>query len=317
MFTTKNVTTILFWIAFSAFLAMSIPHVAWVYYSYEAHNGYIPVVLSYGVAIGIDILVCWLAYLQSSKKRGDVVVTWVFIAVLAFLSWYCNYLYTMAYSPQPVTDVWNIPINIGIGYTTTGYITPIIISAIPMFVIGYTFMLGRLSSVRRETLEDKASRLEKEKVARDRIAEVSKGKFTSKIKAAISNTVDVARYAKQSLHTPSQASQEGQETPLQPEEVSQETVQPEASTDSLQPQIEASQPLQHSQASQEGQELASQPEEVLDNITQFPQPTDSLQPQIEEVVTGEIAVPSEMDRASTNGHSLETLKLIQAIRRDK
>lgn len=200
MINIKNVTTVLFWIAFIAFLAMSIPHVAWLFYSYEAHDGFISVIFSYGVAIGIDILICWLSYLQTSKNRGDIVTTWIFIAALAFLSWYANFLYAMAYNPQHVTNVWSI--SILLGYTTTGYITPIIVSAIPLFIIAYTFMLSRLSSVTRETLEEKANRLEEEMQYKKRIAKASEGKISSKIKSAISSTVDVIEHATQSFNKP-------------------------------------------------------------------------------------------------------------------
>src|SRR5260221_2818073 len=100
----EQTTKILFWLAFAAFLSTSIPHVAWVFFHYEPqHDGYglIWWGLSYAVAIGIDVLICWLSYMraeQTQQGKGDGAITWGFITLLALLSWFCNWIFaeTMA-----------------------------------------------------------------------------------------------------------------------------------------------------------------------------------------------------------------------------
>lgn len=170
-----TVTTILFWIAFIAFLATSLPHVAWLYHLFEPDKSLAWWVLSYGIAASIDIMLAWLSWSNAnSPKRTGKGVTVAFILALAVLSWYANYLYVLDHQPYQAPSIWSIDMGFGL---TTGFITPIIVSAIPLFVIGYTYMLGQLNAVKSETLEEKAVRLEYEKRFKDRIRQAQKGRF--------------------------------------------------------------------------------------------------------------------------------------------
>src|SRR6266516_7660103 len=102
----KQVTQWLFWGAFGVFLAVSIPHIAWVVNEYEPHSensivsfGYSMLALGYAVAI--DGIMAWLTHIQSSggaQGRGkvDTVVTWIFIVTLVAMSWYLNWVYNLA-----------------------------------------------------------------------------------------------------------------------------------------------------------------------------------------------------------------------------
>lgn len=169
----ESATKIVFWLAFGAFLAMSVPHVAWVFRFYEPHNdGYDLAwwAMSYGVAISIDVLICWLSYTRSEQttSKGDGVITWTFIFLLALLSWYCNWLFAES---MIGTNVWSI--SLGWGWTI-GTLTPLIVSAIPVFMIAYTYMSRRILGVKSasksvQELEQEANELEAKLAAKQRI----------------------------------------------------------------------------------------------------------------------------------------------------
>lgn len=139
----EQATKIFFWLAFGAFLAMSVPHVAWVFRYYEPkHDGHDMAwwLVSYGVAISIDLLICWLSYSRAGQQQsaGDGFIIWSFIVLLAILSWYCNWIFAEAMSG---VDVWSVPLLWG---WTVGTLTPLIVSGIPMFMIGYTYMSKKI-----------------------------------------------------------------------------------------------------------------------------------------------------------------------------
>lgn len=184
----EKITKGFFWFAFSAFLAMSIPHVAYIFRFYEpGHDGFDTAwwAVSYGVAVGIDLLICWLSYTRSEQQnesRIDSIITWLFIVLLALLSWYCNWLFAELMTGIPV---WSFVLPLG---WTVGSITPIIVSAIPVFMIAYTYMSKRILGAKNaETLEQKAQRLEHEKALKERIKTAKQGQgliaiFTGKAK---------------------------------------------------------------------------------------------------------------------------------------
>jgi hypothetical protein len=199
----SNVTKFIFWIAFLAFLSTSIPHVAWLYHVYEPVGKGDTVifgvslwwVLCYAIAVGIDVLIAWLSFVQTMKK-GDF-VTWIFIALLSILSWYANYLYDMSNNPVSHQNIWKITLLWG--NTTTGAITPIIVSAVPVFVVAYTFMLSRIqtSSVSLSAEELKVQNDHEEKLLAEKVrqATLKRGARSSAIKGAITGIADVASFA--------------------------------------------------------------------------------------------------------------------------
>ncbi len=144
----ERATKYFFWAAFGAFLAMSVPHVAWVFRQYEPNQPDLAWwAVSWGVAISIDLLICWLSYTRSDQeqKKADGAITWIFIFLLALLSWYCNWLFSEVMSG---IDAWSFSLPFGL--TTFGSLTPIIVSAIPMFMIAYTYMSRRILSKKSE-----------------------------------------------------------------------------------------------------------------------------------------------------------------------
>jgi hypothetical protein len=196
---THRITLIIFWIAFASILATSVPHVAWLYHVYEPQSGVGWWAVSYGIAVGIDVMIAWLSFISTLGKIKEVWFTWLFILALCALSWYANYLYDMQNNPVRQSDVWSIQLWSGM---TTGTITPIIISAIPIFAIAYTFMLSKLGQRKIETTEEMKRRLAELKARKEveaQIKELSRGRLTSGIKAAIDEGVDLVHHARKQL----------------------------------------------------------------------------------------------------------------------
>jgi len=193
---TTTITKVIIWLGFCSFLSISIPHVAWLYQVYEPSNDFYAVVTSYGAAIGIDVMIAWLSFICASGKVLDWVVTVVFILALCFLSQYANFLYAMAHNPiYNPSDVWNISV-LG-GLSTTGYLTPLIISAIPFFSLAYTFMLSRLTGVKIDTaaLEEQLKNKKDALDIRRKYQPESKDSLEDKAKGALTSIVGVVRHA--------------------------------------------------------------------------------------------------------------------------
>ena len=195
---TQRITLGIFWTAFGSFLATSIPHVAWLYQSFEPQEGAWQFVASYGIAIGIDVMIAWLSFVQTigGKSKG-VWFTWVFIILLGVLSWYANYLYDMQHSPIHQVNIWAIEL-LG-GWMTTGYITPIIISAIPLFAIAYTLMLSKLGARQVESVEEMRARLadlQQRKEVEKELKALNKGRVKQALTSVIDDSREVFNHAR-------------------------------------------------------------------------------------------------------------------------
>ncbi len=163
------VITILFWLSLLLFLAVSVGPMAWLYYAYGPADGLLGWALSYFVAIGIDVLVCWLAYASSKGTTGiDTVMSRVLIGVVALFCCYADYLSALAHHPASHTSIWSLRL---VGTTTAGEITPLLLAAVPLLLMGYICMLGKLGPGRLQTLEEQANYLEHEQMLRGRIAQ--------------------------------------------------------------------------------------------------------------------------------------------------
>lgn len=199
----QRFTMILFYLCFVALLLVSLPKVAWVFHAFEEQQNIIINLviiqidmywfISYGIALSIDVLILWLSYVASNSKNKVSKATWAFIIGLSLLSMYCNYLYNINFKPIQ-SGVWSNTI-LGIGVS---FITPIIVSSVPLFILCYTFMLNKVTSSKLtvEELRELADRLEQEKIQRDRIADINKGKATSTVNNALTSIADIAKHAK-------------------------------------------------------------------------------------------------------------------------
>jgi hypothetical protein len=190
-----RVAKVFIWLGFIALLAISIPKVAWVVRSYEGATPLLVTqwdiaidvlwILPLFVAICIDVLILALTYAVSNDKaRASQISMWGFVALLCGISVYCNLLYNEAH--RPGGSIWDSPL--------VSVITPYILAGVPLFALCYTLILSRING-NAETLDEKATRLENERVAKERIHQAKQGRVTSMLKNAISGVADVTSYA--------------------------------------------------------------------------------------------------------------------------
>jgi hypothetical protein len=140
-----------------------------LYHAYGPYNGLLGWALSYFVAIGIDLLVCWLAYASSKGTiAADAVISRVLIAVIALFCGYADYLFALAHHPVSQSSIWNVRL---VGMITSGEITPLLLAAVPLLLVGYISMLGKLNPGGLQRLEEQANYLEHEQLLRQRIAQ--------------------------------------------------------------------------------------------------------------------------------------------------
>jgi hypothetical protein len=194
-----KVAKVFIWLGFIALMAVSIPKVAWVFRSYE---GTTPVLVNMAgvtidllwivplfVALCIDALTLALTYAVSlDKARASQISMWGFVALLCGLSSYCNLLYNDAHAPNG--SLW--------ANWFVGMVTPFIVASIPIFALCYTLILSRIDG-KGETLEERVTRLEREKALKQRLAVATEGKFTGLVKSAISGYADIKTHANQTL----------------------------------------------------------------------------------------------------------------------
>lgn len=199
----RIVTLGLFWGAFLSFLAVSIPHVAWLYQTYEpkSDGNWYTVGTTYGVAVGIDVMIAWLSWVQVAGKGVKSGITWVFIGALSLLSWYANYLYGMNNNPIHQADIWNI--SLLFDWTTTGYITPVIISAVPLFSLAYTAMLHTVMNQQVETVAEMRLRLadlQERKIVEKELKAAKGGGFKVAVLGTIQTGKDIVTESKRIVH---------------------------------------------------------------------------------------------------------------------
>lgn len=204
----NKVTRFLFWVAFVAFLCSSIPHVAWVFNQFEQGNGDMNLwgfrfngwyCLSIMIAVSIDALVAWLSFqLAVGKGKGNARMIWGFILSLSALSWYCNWIYSVAHSPAAKINVWGIVLFWG--WTTVGTFTSWLVSAFPVFSIGYTFMLSKMNENQLDPEQLRTELARKKMLAdiRQEFARKESG-LSSFLKRGIDEAVEITTFAKSKL----------------------------------------------------------------------------------------------------------------------
>jgi hypothetical protein len=134
-FIKENATKIIFMAAVFSFLGVSVPKVASVFHIFEP-DGVMWWIFAYLAAAGIDVLAGYLTLVMMNKetRTRDKIIIWTFIIALMGYSWYCNWLFNLINNPQP-GNYWTIhPLGLPV---TLRDLTPIIISALPIFVVAY------------------------------------------------------------------------------------------------------------------------------------------------------------------------------------
>lgn len=210
-----RITTVLIWIGFIAFLATSIPHVAYIFHSFEgADNASFTFFtltidkwyfLSYLEAISIDVLIAWLSHiLTSGKTATDKKIGYIFICILVGISWFFNWLYAKINAPLDV-GIWSHKLLWG--WINLHTVTPIITSALPVFAIGYSFMLSKLTNTL--TIEELKAQLEERKqVSALKSEYANKGMFSRFVKDALTTTKGIVDHAESTFKdTPTIATQ--------------------------------------------------------------------------------------------------------------
>lgn len=167
--------------AFLACLYVSIPHLAWVFYSWEnAAGAGTPLSLSlfgmdvlttkqewlnaYLQAMSIDVIIAFLSYtLTNSKSLGFKGLGYTFVGLLILLSWFFNWLYAKAHAPVMAdSSIWGQTFLWGI--VSIKRITPIINSSLPVFAFAFTVMIDRLTGEQMTAAEIEAKATEAENV---------------------------------------------------------------------------------------------------------------------------------------------------------
>jgi hypothetical protein len=175
-----------FWFAFAAFLAASIPHVAYFFRAYEPNdiglNWWYWSVSTF-IAISIDVTVFLLsltvASLQRQKKSRSLILSvWLFIIALAGLSWYMNNQYALHFADTAMLAATSVSIP----FTAVRIpdINPLIASCFQVLAIAYTWISDKIASDETPKtaaeLAAEANELEEVAVQRQRIAAIKREK---------------------------------------------------------------------------------------------------------------------------------------------
>lgn len=160
-----------FWFSFGAFLAASIPHVAYFFRAYEPlepTKDWLWWIVSFGIAVSIDVTIFLLsmtvASLHRQKKGGGLICSvWVFIVGLALLSWYINYKYAQHFMDTHMVSATSIVIPLW--GKKIADINPIIASMFQALAIAYTWISDKIAADEKpktiEELQKEADELER------------------------------------------------------------------------------------------------------------------------------------------------------------
>ena len=194
----QKITTFLFSLALFTFIAISVPHLAWVFHSFEADgtgNSAVNIawwVLSYCEALSIDVLIFWLTIIQTTEHPARAGTVWTFTFLLCLWSWYLNYLYTIAHA-ETGGAMWNRPL-FGTPITAA-VLTPFIVSALPLFILCYKYIQSMLEHG-TESIEALAARVEdlqKRKGYEQQLVELTGGKLARTIERGALNGIGTAK----------------------------------------------------------------------------------------------------------------------------
>ncbi len=165
-----------FWFAFAAFLAASIPHVAYFFRAYEpTDTSIVWELVSYGIALSIDVTIFLLSVTVAGMRRqhksaGLIFSVWIFIIGLAALSWYINFKYAAHFIDTGMVS----PTQVTLPFLgTIADINPVIASMFQILAIAYTWISDKIAADEQvksaAELEDEAAELERKVAAKKRI----------------------------------------------------------------------------------------------------------------------------------------------------
>jgi hypothetical protein len=192
-------------IAFIICLIVSIPHLAWVFNSFETGDSstlrisWITVsqawLFAYLQAISIDGIIALVSLILTNRKQyTSKLIGYIFIAGLTGISWLFNWIYDKAH--QPIGSVWNGTILAG--HISTVWLVPIITSALPVLAIAFTIMIDTMTGDHlsaeelRQILQEKADLAAMKKS----FANPGKASLAERIKSGIAGGLSIVAYAK-------------------------------------------------------------------------------------------------------------------------
>lgn len=171
-----------FFFFLAALLATTIPNVAYFFRAYEPINDNLDLlwwIVSYALATGIDVTIYLLCSIiaRSKQENKDVQFVWFFILLLTALSCYMNYEHATQFQSSMLSHASPLMLPY------VGSINSFIASSFPIMVVAFTWMSGKLNdNTIKETLEQKATRLENEQNAKLRIRQARKINVIERIK---------------------------------------------------------------------------------------------------------------------------------------
>jgi hypothetical protein len=166
-----------FWFAFAAFLAASIPHVAYFFRAFEPTGSGMETywwAVAYAIAISIDVTIFLLSLTvaqmqRRGQARGVLLSVWAFVIGLVLLSWYINYTYAEQFaSPTMLAHTPTIRVAV------IGNIDPLIASMFQVLALAYTWIADKIAAEEPEKtaqdLEQEAQELARKLSAKQRMA---------------------------------------------------------------------------------------------------------------------------------------------------
>lgn len=188
----KTSLKVALYLAFIVCLYVSIPHLAWVFHSWESGATDTPLDLgvfgfnllntshewfnAYLQAMSIDVIIAFLSItLTNSKERTQTGIGYTFVTLLILISWFFNWLYSKEHAPRQGT-IWNHVELVGLIHL--GTVTPIITSALPVFALAFTIMIDKLTGAKitAEELRQQADDMEAINTEMKRIASIKRTK---------------------------------------------------------------------------------------------------------------------------------------------
>ena len=206
----KRLLSLFFWFTFAAFLAPSVPHIAYFFHAWEpvganeAENDFWWIV-SYAIALSIDGTVIWLSRTAAVTRREKTASgkylsgLWSFILFLTAVSWLINWLYAK-HDSATATLALSGAISENIFGVSMGTVTPIMASMFPVLAIMFTLMADKVITQKplsAEELAQEADRLESLTTEQNRL-EAAKARM--KKPSLIQRAKELALEAKTAAH---------------------------------------------------------------------------------------------------------------------
>jgi hypothetical protein len=189
-----------FWFAFAAFLAASIPHVAYFFRAFEpSGSGLEPYwwAVAYAIAVSIDVTIFLLSLTVAQMQRrraarGVILSVWAFVLALVLLSWYINYQYAQQFaSPSMLSHTPTIRLAV------IGNIDPLIASMFQVLALAYTWIADKIAEEEPEKtardLEQEAEELARKLSAKQHIAALKDQQKGQRVKSLIATARDIKR----------------------------------------------------------------------------------------------------------------------------